>query len=364
MRRSPTLLVLLFLSVAAKSQNEQYIISRQGSVIITPVYQSWTGKNAGYTFSEFSTILSAYVPLGRNASFSLGGGGATSGGDVTKLSGLTDVQLGFNYHLESINTVFSIGINAPTGKKELPHDQFVTSILFSHPLFNMQVPVWGQGLNVNPGLAWVFPVNDNLVLGLAAAYQYRGKYKPIEGSGFYAPGPEITGSLGADYKLNEVASLSADFMLTAYGTDKYNDAEVFASGNSYWFNLQYRQFFRENSLQVFAGYRSTSKGKVAGVGGLVSEAERLEPGRFEAQAQFRQVFNPRFSLTYLAEARIYENTAEAYSGSKVAGVGVGPTFSLPSGLFFPALVKVDFGNLKGGGSITGIDARIGIGYNF
>jgi hypothetical protein len=25
---------------------------------------------------------------------------------------------------------------------------------------------------------------------------------------------------------------------------------------------------------------------------------------------------------------------------------------------------VDFGNLKGGGSITGIDARIGIGYNF
>ena len=363
MRRSPTLLVLLFLSVAAQSQNEQYIISRQGSVIITPVYQSWSGKNAGYTFSEFSTILSAYVPLGRSASFSLGGGGATSGGDVTKLSGLTDVQLGVNYHVESINTVFSLGINAPTGKKELPHDQFVTSILFSHPLFNMQVPVWGQGFNLNPGLAWVFPVNDNLVLGLAAAYQYRGKYKPIDGSGFYAPGPEITGSLGADYKLNEVASLSADFMLTAYGTDKYNDAEVFASGNSYWFNLQYRQYFRENSLQVFAGYRSTSKGKVAGVGGLVSEAERLEPGRFEASAQFRQVLNPRFSMTYLAEVRIYENTPEAYSGSKVAGVGVGPTFSLPSGLFFPALVKVDFGNLKGGGSITGIDGRIGIGYN-
>ncbi|HTY59982.1 MAG TPA: hypothetical protein VMF59_14265 [Bacteroidota bacterium] len=364
MRRSPTLLVLLLFCAAAQSQNEQQIISRQGSVTLMPVYQSWTGKNAGFSFSEASALISAYVPIGRSASFSLGGGGATSGGDVTKLSGLTDVQLGFNYYLESINTVFSLGINAPTGKKELPHDQFVTSILFSHPLFNMQVPAWGQGFNVNPGISWVFPVNDNLVLGLAGAYQYRGKYKPIEGSGFYAPGGEITASLGADYKLNDVASLSADFMLTAYGTDKYNDAEVFASGNSYWANLQYRQYFHENELQVFAGYRSTSKGKVAGVGGLVSEAERLEPGRLEVLGQFKQVFTPRFSMTYLAEVRIYENTAEAYSGSKVAGVGAGPTFSLASGLFFPALLKVDFGNLKGGGSITGVDARIGIGYMF
>ena len=363
MRRSPTLLVLLFLSVAAKSQVDQYVISRQGSVVITPVYQTWTAKDEDVKFSEFSTILSAYLPLSRSASMTLAGGGAATGGDPAKLSGLTDVQMGFNYYAESINTVFSLGINAPTGKKELPHDQFLTSILLSHPLFNMQVPVWGQGFNVNPGVAWVFPVNDNLVLGLAGGYQYRGKYKPIEGTGFYAPGGEVTASLGADYKLNSVSSLSADFMLTAYGTDKFNDEEVFAAGNSYWFNLQYRYYIRENELQVFAGFRSTAKGKVAGVGGLVAEAERLEPGRFETVVQFRQVFNRRFSLTYLGEVRIYENTVEAFSGSKVAGIGLGPTYSLPSGWFFPALVKVSFGGLKGGSSITGFDGRIGIGYN-
>ncbi len=364
MRRSPALLFLLILSAAARSQTDQNVISRQGSVSITPVYQSWTGKNAGFSFSEFSTMIAAYVPMGRNASLSVGGGGAASGGDVAALSGLTDVQLGVNYYLEPANTVFSLGVNAPTGKKELSHDQFTTSILFSQPLFNMQVPVWGQGLNLNPGVSWVFPANDNLVLGLAAAYQYRGKYKPIDGGGFYAPGGEITGSLGADYRLNDVQSLSADFMFTSYGTDTYNDAQVFASGNSYWFNVQYRQFFHENELHVTAGYRSTSKGKVAGVGGLVSEAERLEPGRFEASCEFKQVFNPRFSVSYLAEVRIYENTPEAYSGSKVAGVGAAPAFSLPSGLYFPALLKVDFGNLKGGGSITGLDARIGVGHTF
>jgi hypothetical protein len=96
----------------------------------------------------------------------------------------------------------------------------------------------------------------------------------------------------------------------------------------------------------------------------VSEAERLEPGRFEAYGEFKQVFTPRFSISYLGEVRIYENTPEAYSGSKVVGIGAAPTLSLSSGLYFPALVKVDFGNLKGGGSITGLDARIGVGHTF
>jgi len=363
MRRFSLCVSLLLCAAPLLAQTDQYIISRQGTVSITPVYQRWTGRNSGLGFSEFSTILSAYLPLGRNASLNLSGGGAASGGDVSKMSGLTDFQIGGNYYLESINTVFSLGINAPTGKKELTHDQFVTSILFSEPLFNMQVPVWGQGLNINPGVSWVFPVSDNVVLGLAAAYQYRGKYKPLENSGFYAPGGEVSASLGADYKINEISSLSADFMFTSYGTDKYNDAQVFASGNSYWVNLQYRRYFRENELDVFAGYRSTSKGKVAGVGGLVSEAERLEPGRFEAFGQFRQVVHPRLVMNYVAEVRIYESTAEAYSGSKVAGVGLGPTFTLPSGLYFPVIVKVDFGNLRGGGSIFGFDGRVGIGYN-
>ena len=364
MRRLPLLIIVLLCAAPLRAQTDQYIISRQGTVSITPVFQRWTGRNSGLGFSEFSTILSAYVPLGRNASFNLSGGGAGTGGSVSQLSGLTDLQIGGNYYLESINTVFSLGINAPTGKKELTHDQFVTSILFSEPLFNMQVPVWGQGVNVNPGVAWVFPVNDNVVLGLAAAYQYRGKYKPLEGSGDYAPGAEVTASLGADYKINEISSLSADFMFTAYGTDKYNDAEVFASGNSYWLNLQYKRYFRENELDVVAGYRSTSKGKVAGVGGLVSEAERLEPGRFEAYGQFKQIVNPRLAMNYLAEVRIYEKTPEAYSGSKVAGVGLGPTFTLPSGVYIPAVLKVDFGNLNAGGSIFGLDVRVGVGYMF
>jgi len=364
MRRFPLLISMLACAAPLLAQTDQYIISRQGSVSITPVYQRWTGKNSGLGFSEFSTILAAYVPLGRNASLNLSGGGAGTGGNAAQLSGLTDLQIGGNYYVESINTVFSIGINAPTGKKELTSDQFVTSILFSEPLFNMQVPVWGQGVNVNPGVAWVFPVKDNIVLGVAAAYQYRGKYKPIENSGFYAPGGEVSASLGADFKINEITSLSADFMFTSYGTDKYNDAQVFASGNSYWFNAQYKRYFRENELDVFAGYRSTSKGKVAGVGGLVSEAERLEPGRFEAYGQFKQIVNPRFVMNYLAELRIYESTPEAYSGSKVAGVGLGPTFTLPSGLYFPVVLKVDFGNLRAGGSIFGFDGRVGIGYSF
>ncbi|HXX63022.1 MAG TPA: hypothetical protein VEO56_04415 [Bacteroidota bacterium] len=364
MQRFPLLLSLLFLSAGALAQTDQNIISRQASISIQPVYQSWSDKDAGYSFSEFSTLLAAYIPLGRNASFTLGGGGAASGGDVTQLSGLTDLQLGFSYYLESANIVFSLGINTPIGKKELTQNQFVTSVLFSDPLFNLAVPAFGQGLNLNPGIAWVAPLSDKLVLGLAAAYQYRGKYKPISGDPFYAPGDEFTGNIGLDLRASETQSFSTDFMFTKYGDDQFNDKKVFESGNSYWFNIQYKQYFRDNELDVFAGYRSISIGKIAGAGGLINAAERLEPGRFEFIPQFKQVFSQRFAMTYMAEVRIFEKTKAPLSGEKVFGVGVQPVISLANGVFFPGRLKVDFGSLKDNSSISGVDAGLGIGYSF
>lgn len=364
MRRSPFLLSLLFLSAGALAQTDQNIISRQGSISLLPVYQSWSDKDAGYSFSEFSTLLAAYIPLGRNASFSLGTGGATSGGDVASLSGLTDLQLGFSYYWESANVVFSLGINAPTGKKELSHNQFVTSVLFSDPLFNLAVPVFGQGLNLNPGIAWVVPMGDKVVLGLAAAYQYRGKYKPLNGQPFYDPGDEFTGNIGLDLRASETVSFSTDFMFTKYGDDQFNGVKVFESGNSYWLNVQYKQLFRENELTVFAGYRTISIGKIAGAGGLINASERLEPGRFEFLPQFKQVFSQRFAMAYVAEVRIFEKTKAPLSGERVFGVGVQPVISLANGVFFPGRLKVDVGSLKDNTSIRGLDAGLGIGYTF
>ena len=87
MQRSPLLLSLLFLSGGAFAQTDQNIISRQGSISIQPVYQSWSDKDAGYSFSEFSTLLAAYIPLGRNASFTLGGEARLQAGTLPHSAG-------------------------------------------------------------------------------------------------------------------------------------------------------------------------------------------------------------------------------------------------------------------------------------
>jgi hypothetical protein len=356
--------MLLLCAAGAFAQSDQYVISRQGSFTIFPAYQSWSAKDAGTSFSQVSGTISAYIPAGRSLAFSLRGSGEGSSGDNAALNGLSDAQLGVQYYLEPFNTIFTLGINAPSGKRELTRDEFLTSVLFSNSLFNLQVPVLGQGLNVNPGLAWVVPVGETVVLGLAGAFQYRGPYKPREGLGDYDPGDEITASAGLDFRVNETVSVSTDFVFSAYTADKFDGAKVFASGNAYWFNVQYRQFFREDELQVFAGYRTKSKGQIAGVGGLVDEKDRLEPGRLDLSGQYRIAFNPRISVAFGLEARIFESTPALFSGARVFGAGVSPVFVLGSGFSVPARIKVQVGKLKGGETLTGLDAGVGLGYVF
>jgi hypothetical protein len=364
MRPIPLFLILFLCAAGAFAQSDQYVISRQGSVTVFPAFQSWSAKDANTSFSQVSGTVSAYIPAGRSLAFTLRGSGEGSSGDVAKLNGLSDAQVGVQYYMESIGTVFSLGVNAPSGKKELTRDEFLTSVLFSNSLFNLQVPVLGMGFNVNPGVAVVIPVNESFVLGLAGAFQYRGPYKPREGLGEYDPGDEITASAGLDYRINDAVSVSTDFVFSSYTADKFEGNKVFASGNAYWVNIQYRQYFRENELKVFAGYRTKSKGQIAGVGGLVDEQERLEPGRADLAVSYRVVFNQRVNVTFGAEGRVFESTPAPFAGAKVFGAGASPVFALGGGFSVPARVKVYVGKLKGSETLTGVEAGAGLTYVF
>jgi hypothetical protein len=357
---------LLIASVAtAAAQSDQYVISRQGSILLMPSYESWAYSSGGQKLSEASGVLSGYFPIGRTMSLAFRAGGASTGGDPAKLSGISDVTVSYAYHAEPLNTVFTLNVNAPTGKKSMERDEFVTSVVLSQSLFNFNVPAFGQGFNIEPGAAWVVPLNDAVVLGLAASYAYRGSYKPRSGLASYDPGDEITGSLGFDFRLGENSSVSTDFALTNYSADKYDGNQVYASGNAYWANIQYKQYYREDELTVLVGVRTKSKGKTAGVGGLVDEKERLEPGRLDVGVSYRHVFNSRTSMAFLLEARWFENTSLALAGAKAIGIGVAPSFGLGGGWYVPLTVKYQYAKLKEAGvSVQGIDAAIGVGLVF
>jgi hypothetical protein len=353
----------LFSATSQAQSDSYYIISRQGSVAIQPLYQSWSVKD-GMKFSELGTTLSVYFPVSRSMNFSVRGGQVNAAGDVAKVNGATDFQLGGAYYWEAANMVFSCGLNLPSGKKELTAEQFETSVLFSSTQFDLQYPGFGQGFNIVPGVAWAYPVNDAVVIGLGGSYQLKGKYKPLQGMDDYQPGGELTFTGGADIRLNEISTLSADLVFTKYGTDKIGGDDVFTSGNAYSANVQFKHFFRENELWLFARYRTKAKGEITSATGLIPEPERIEPGHFLLLAQYKLAAAQHLSIRFLGEGRFFEKTASPLSGANFVGVGVLPTISLQGGIFFPFRVVFQYGSQSGDTKYTGIEAGAGIGFAF
>jgi hypothetical protein len=356
-------LSLLFISTEAFSQSDAYIIGQQASLSIAPLYQSWSLKN-DKDFAELGSTVFLYYPVGREWSFSLRAAPASASGDVTSLGGFTDTQIGLAYHIEKPDIVFTARVGLPTGKKELTQDEFETSILLSNSIFNLQAPNFGQGLNVNPGVVWAFPVSEDVVLGLGATYQYRGKFKPLQGYGDYDPGDELLVTGGIDMRTAEATTLSCEIDFTTYGRDTFEGEEVFASGNRVVANVQFSKFFGGDELRLLVRYRARGENRI-GVGKLlVPEAAKVEPNQLELGSSYNMGLSEFVGVKFLFEARFYENKGTTLSGAKLFGFGVNPEVKLASNLALPASFIFRTGTLNGDKTITGVEAGLGIRFLF
>lgn len=351
--------VLLIFSLAVANASAAEIISQQRLVRIMPVYQRWSveGNNQ---FSEFSIPVQFYFPFSRNLSVSLLGSQASvKGGALETLSGLTDTQLAFNYHLEGAKLLLSLGLSLPNGKRELSLKEFETSDLISLNIFNLQAPNFGQGLSVSPGITWAVPVRDNLVLGVGASYQYKGKFKPLTGlTDGYDPGDEILLTGGLDMRLGATTTITGDFIYTLYGTDKFGDHDVLAAGNKLVANFQLRKYFNYDELWLFARYRSRTKNELAIGGVLVAEQEKTNPDQIEVMGHYRRRFSRRVSARILAEGRFYRDTP-TFAGVNLFGAGIAPIVSLSANFQLLAQFKYLTGSFEEGSSLSGLEVGVG-----
>jgi len=371
--KSPHLFLIASMSMAgAVLAQDAYIISQQRFVKIAPAYQRWSVEGDNQ-FSEFSSPIQIYFPFSRNWSVTVLGNQASAKGEallgssatnrgqaLPKLSGLTDTQLAVRYFLESMNLALDLGLNLPSGKSELGPDEFRTSAELSANIFNFQVPNFGQGFNISPGLTWAVPVRDNLVLGLGASYQYKGSFKPVAGlSDDYNPGDEVLFTGGLDLRLNETTTLSSDLIFTLYGTDQVGDAEIFAAGNKLVANAQFRKYFDFNELWLFARYRSSAKNDLAAGGQLVTEGEKTTPDQIELLGHYQARFTRRFSMRFLAEGRVYQDTP-VFDGVKLFGGGLAPIFSASSNFQLLGQFKYLTGSFDRGDKLSGLEIGVGM----
>jgi len=335
MRYLLSIVILFFCVLPGYAQEDLYILSKAGSIIVRPLYQSWSLQDQDKRITEVGTVFSVKYPASRMLNFSLQTAQATTYGDFKKVSGWSDVQIGAAAQIEQAHLSFSVGANIPTGKTELTAEEFETAALVSNPVFDYRVPAWGQGFNINPGVAWVYEASRNVVVGVACAYQYKSTYKPQKDFGEYNPGDEIVFTGGADMKLNESSSIALDIVFTTYGTDQLNGADVFAPGAAVSINGQYKKFFKNDELRLYARFRSKGKGDFP---------TRVEPNRTEFHASYMIAASRAFSLGLLASARLFEETEAGISGAQLFGFQISPTFQLSPSIRMPFRLRYDAGS--------------------
>ncbi|MFQ5570999.1 MAG: hypothetical protein ACE5G0_15070, partial [Rhodothermales bacterium] len=309
------LLLLLMLGLAAEGAAQEsslYLSSQQQPVQISlgALYQNYTEDDN--SISEFSIPLMLSIPVGDRFGLSLVANQASATGDsLESVSGVSDAQVGVSYYqrLGRSSLVVSLGVNLPSGKRELTVDEFETSIFLSQHFYNFRVPGFGQGFNISPGFVFAFPAGENVVLGVGASYQVKGGFKPQEGmTDDYDPGDELLVTGGLDYRIDRASNLSVDVTFTHYQSDALGDEEVYATGDKVTATAQWLHYIGPHRIQLVGRYRSQSKSTRPAVFGQAEAELRTLPTQFLARGSYRHQVSPTLFLGVLAQGRIFDET--------------------------------------------------------
>jgi hypothetical protein len=337
------------------------VIAQQsrGVLRIIPAYQHWNIEEGGSVGELSSTVDLQYAP---SAEFSLvvrNSQAATFGTSAT-LRGLTDTQIGLAWRMLQPNVVFHLGVNVPSGSKRFTLEEFETSRFLSQKPLDFQVPNFGQGWNIQPGVTWAFPAADNVVIGAGISYQYTGRYRPLEDFGMYDSGDELHLSGGIDFRLTEASSVSLDGMMTTYGSDKFAGEPLLASGTRFLGKVRYLQTIQRSELTVFLKLVSKSTNELPATGRYVGLDESIEPGQVRVATNWRIPFNPTLVVGFLLDFQAYSRSSMLLSDSRIWSVGINPEMKVgaPSSLQFR--IRYSSGTVRSEERLSGIEVGGGL----
>lgn len=333
------------------------------SLNILPVYENWSMEDST-SFSEFTSILSASYYFSANTNLGFSSQYAAVGGDVNKLSGLSDMQMLFSHYLENKIIGFQGGINIPSGKTKLSNDEFLTSRIISQNLFAVHTPNFGQGLNAFVGMTWTQPLSKSFVFGAGLSYQLKTEYQPLKDiSEKYNPSNELSATGGFDVGISKTATITADVTGIFYGSDELDGKKVFKTGNRLISNLLYRQYFEHNILSLNLIYRHISVDEIEGSGPVLDE-EKINPSQFYSAVSFNHRISTDFTINYGLFLILYEQTVTYFSGYTVFGIRLSPEFSVSPDIKIPVFIKVARGVHSDNLSLLNYQIGSGIKFNF
>ncbi|MDD8019350.1 MAG: hypothetical protein PHP42_13340 [Bacteroidota bacterium] len=227
---------MLIAQMSKPGYDEKLLFRGITGITIGGVQQQWTLKDSG-TFNQQSAPISIALPIGNRILFMATNSVAYTKFDTTRVQGFTDTRVSLSYILPGDKFWLTAGASFPTGKTQLASQELRLMTTISQTALGYHVPVFGQGLNGNLGLAYATSLARRVVIGLGTSYSYKGKYEPITDAGSttkieYDPGDEVSGNIGLDYiTFSKTARVSIDITGTYFFEDKLSGQKIFQSGS-------------------------------------------------------------------------------------------------------------------------------------
>ncbi len=356
-----TFAVVGALPAQAQQPDVRLSSDRPPAVVTTGVYYQRYILGGERHIREISFPITAAVPIGRSTAMSLRASPAmVAGQDLTAVSGLSDAQLSLSHarRFGESSVVVNLGLNLPSGKRALTQEEFETTVQLSRNFYDFRTPTFGQGLNVSPGITWAFPLGDRIVLGLGAAYQYKGGFKPMEGlHDKYHPGAEVLLTGGLDVQVMPAAAISGDVTYTRYGTDRIGGDDVFDAGDQVVTTIQYLQYYGFDEIRVIGRYRSRGKGSLAAPGRDPAAALQTLADQLDLYASYRMETSASTSIG-LHGGIYYFGASDVFSSKLIFNLGASPEMSLSSSVSLWTRFSVRLGNFAGMQAGTGLAVNI------
>lgn len=221
----------LVAQIANPGYTDKSLFRGAAGITTGAVQQSYTLNKYG-TVAQQSAPLSIAVPLANRMLLTVASSAGMSKADTSKLQGVADTRVSLSYALPGDKFWMTIGASLPTGKTKLTNSELETSIKISQTALGLRIPVFGQGLNINGGMAYASALTRRLVFGFGISYAYRGTYEPINTATIsYDPGDEVSANVGIDFiTYSKAARLSIDLSAAYSFEDRLNGTKTFQAG--------------------------------------------------------------------------------------------------------------------------------------
>lgn len=267
----------------------------------------------------------------------------------------------------SDKAMFNIGLALPTGKTRLDTNQFnLTQAMLSRPIYQYQLPQYGQGFSAKTGISYVIPVTDELFVGTGAQYIYKSAYYPLEFSydyygmdgqihnstvnESYKPGDEINFLAGVDFLANRDLSFTLDLMYSYYSRDLLENMEVFSSGQRFMAvaTMQY-QYTYGKSINARLLFRTKSRNELLQQSYLQDPKINYNGAQVEFTADYKFYESGDNGMLFLFDTRLYRETYVATPANDfMIGGGVGVIYHLNPKYTLNLNAKYMFGTLNSG----------------